>query len=306
MKTLAQHAADYLEGRRAAGYGARDVARLLRSLMAYCRRARTPVITAEAAIAWASIGASRRARIRRLRAARELAVFARLEDRRHELPPLEYFGRDRPVRPTPYIVTDEETAALIRSVRVEGVSGDADPRVFETLLGLLICTGIRIGEALALRCSDITAAGLLIRQSKRGRGRLLPLHRTALRALDDYLQWRRRSPAVSDHLFIGARGVRVSYDWACDSFRRLRRAVGQDGLRAGRRLGLHALRHSFAVRALRRGPSRRDEVGVHMKAVSEYLGHAMLQDTYWYYEGTPELLLDVLRECERREAPLCD
>lgn len=159
---------------------------------------------------------------------------------------------------------------------------------------------------LALRCADITPTGLLIRLSKRGRGRLLPLHRTAQRALDDYLRWRGRQPAISDHLFIGAGGARQPYDWARDSFRRLRRALGLDEYRAGRRLGLHALRHTFAVRALQRGPSGRDAVGVHMKAVSEYLGHALLSDTYWYYEGTPDLLVDVMKECERHEAAISE
>ncbi len=306
MTTLMQHVARYLEERRAAGYAARDAARHLHSFVEHCRRAGSKVIRANIAIEWASIGASQRARIRRLRTVRELALFARLEgDARHELPPAEHFGRDRPVRPAPYILTDDEVALLIRGAREEDASGTAERRVLATLVGLLACTGLRIGEALALLCGDITPSGLLVRLSKRGHGRLLPLHPTAQRALDDYLRWRKRQATASDHLFVGADGTRVSYDWARDSFRRLKRALELDEYRSGRRLGLHALRHTFAVRALKRGPSGRDAVGVHMKAVSEYLGHAMLADTYWYYEGTPDLLLDVMKECERHEATFC-
>lgn len=166
MTTLADHATRYLEDRRAAGYGTRDPDTLLRSFIEHCRRAGSKLITADLAIAWASNGASRRARIRRLRAARELALFARLDDERHEVPPAEHFGRDRPVRPTPYVLTAKEVAALIRGAREGAAAGIFDPRVFATLLGLLACTGVRIGEALALRCSDITSAGLLIRVSK--------------------------------------------------------------------------------------------------------------------------------------------
>lgn len=306
MTSLAQHLTRYLDDRRAAGYETKEPGKFLRSFVEHCRRARASFITADLAIEWATIGASRRARIRRLRAARELALFARLDDARHQLPPAEYFGRDRPVRPTPYVLTDGEVAALIRGAREGAAGGVVDPRVFATLLGLLACTGVRIGEALALHCSDITSGGLLIRVSKRGRGRLLPLHRTAQRALNDYLRWRKTKAALSDHLFVGSTGRRLSYDWAKDSLRRLRIAIGLHEYRAGRRLGLHALRHTWAVRALQRGPSGRDAVGVHMKAVSEYLGHAELSDTYWYYEGTPELLLDVMKECERHEASLCD
>lgn len=306
MTTLAQHVARYLEERHVAGYAARDAATYLRSFVEHCRQAGSKVISADIAIAWASIGPSRRARIRRLRTVRELALFARLEgDDRHELPPAAHFGRDRPARPAPYILTDDEVAALIRGAREGEASGIVDRRVVETLLGVLACTGVRIGEALALRCSDVSPAGLLIRLSKRGHGRLLPLHRTAQRALDDYLHWRNRQAATSDHLFVGPRGTGLKYDCANDAFRRLRIAIGLDEYRSGRRLAFHALRHTFAVRALKRGPAHRDAVGVHMKAVSEYLGHALLSDTYWYYEGTPNLLLDVMKECERHEAPLC-
>ncbi len=306
MKTLRQHVARYLDERHAAGFSAREAAKHLRSFVEHCRRTRSKSITADVAIEWASIGASRRARIRRLRTIRELALFARLEgDSRHKLPPAAHFGRDRPTRPAPYILTDEEVAALIRGAREGKAYGSVDRRVVEALLGVLACTGVRIGEALALRCSDVSPAGLLIRISKRGHGRLLPLHRTAQRALDEYLHWRNRQAAIPDHLFIGPRGTGLKYDCANDAFRRLRIRIGLDEYRGGRRLGFHALRHTFAVRALKCGPAHRDDVGVHMKAVSEYLGHALLSDTYWYYEGTPDLLLDIMKECERHEAPLC-
>jgi integrase len=306
VTTLMQHVARYLDERRAAGYSAGEAARQLRSFVQHCRRTGSKIISADVAIEWASIGASRRARIRRLRTIRELALFARLEgDDRHELPPAAHFGHDRPSRPAPYILTDDEVAALIRGAREGDASGTVDPRVVETLLGVLACTGVRIREALALRCSDVSPAGLLIRLSKGGHGRLLPLHRTAQRAVNDYLHWRNRQATTSDCLFVGPRGTRLKYDCANDAFRRLRIAIGLDEYRAGRRLGFHALRHTFAVRALKRGPRNRDAVGVHMKAVSEYLGHALLSDTYWYYEATPDLLLDVMKECERHEAPLC-
>jgi len=306
VTTLAQHVVRYLDERRAAGYSAAEAAKHLRSFVEHCRQTRAKIVRVDVAIEWASLGTSRRARIRRLRSIRELALFARLEgDARQELPPAAHFGRDRPVRPAPYILTDDEVAALVRGARDGDASGIVDRRVVGTLLGVLTCTGVRIGEALALRCADVSPAGLLIRFSKRGHGRLLPLHRTAQLALDEYLRWRTRQASTSDHLFVGPRGTGLKYDCAKDAFRRLRIAVGLDEYRSGRRLSFHALRHTFAVRALMRGPAHRDAVGVHMKAVSEYLGHALLSDTYWYYEATPGLLLDVMKECERHEAPLC-
>jgi len=49
-------------------------------------------------------------------------------------------------------------------------------------------------------------------------------------------------------------------------------------------------RHSFACRRLLRW--LRDDVDVHARiaALSTYLGHAKVSDTYWYLTGVPELM----------------
>ena len=59
------------------------------------------------------------------------------------------------------------------------------PLMYSTLFGLLAATGMRISEALALRLEDVTADGLIIRQTKFQKSRLLPLHETTQRALDE-------------------------------------------------------------------------------------------------------------------------
>ena len=61
---------------------------------------------------------------------------------------------------------------------------------------------------------------------------------------------------------------------------------------------LHDLRHSFAVRALKRCLVSRDEVNRHMLALTAYLGHARVESTYWYLESTPQLLHDIASACE--------
>ena len=52
----------------------------------------------------------------------------------------------------------------------------------------------------------------------------------------------------------------------------------------------HSLRHAFAVRALQACPDGRDAITQHMVALSTYLGHAKVADTYWYLEAVPELM----------------
>jgi integrase len=53
------------------------------------------------------------------------------------------------------------------------------------------------------------------------------------------------------------------------------------------------LRHTFAVRALESCPDGRDRITKHMLALSTYLGHSSVSNTYWYLETTPDLLRNI-------------
>ena len=73
---------------------------------------------------------------------------------------------------------------------------------YQTLIGLLVVTGMRVGEAIALDRGDFdTASGLLtVRTSKFGKSRELPLHPSTVDALRNYLQRADRPrSAVSTH-----------------------------------------------------------------------------------------------------------
>ena len=59
---------------------------------------------------------------------------------------------------------------------------------YETLIGLLAATGMRISEAIKLDRTDVdwAEAVLLVRESKFGKSRYLPLHHSTLEALAGY------------------------------------------------------------------------------------------------------------------------
>ena len=67
----------------------------------------------------------------------------------------------------------------------------------------------------------------------------------------------------------------------------------------GRRPRIHDLRHYFAVKALESCNGGRDAVARHLAALSTYLGHAHVTDTYWYLQATPHLMHDIADACER-------
>ena len=57
---------------------------------------------------------------------------------------------------------------------------------YRTLFALLAVTGLRIGEALALRLCDVTDDGLVVRNTKFRKSRLVPVHATTQTALAAY------------------------------------------------------------------------------------------------------------------------
>jgi integrase len=139
----------------------------------------------------------------------------------------------------------------------------------------------------------------VIRRTKFRKSRLVPLHETARAALERYLEQRRAYAPLDDHVFISLRRKPLL---VADAERTLRTAARKIGLRreSGQpRPTIHALRHTFAVRALEACPDDRDRISQHMVALSTYLGHSHVAHTYWYLDATPQLMTDISERCER-------
>ena len=169
---------------------------------------------------------------------------------------------------------------------------------YSTLFSLLACTGLRRSEAIHLRYADITPDGLVIRNTKFRKSRLVPLHETASSGLERYLQRRRPYAPFDDHVFLSLRRKPLLPE---DVDRAFRKAVTRVGLPPGgghARPTPHALRHTFAVRALEDCPDGRDAITKRMLALSTYLGHATVANTYWYLEAVPELMRDIAERTE--------
>jgi integrase len=53
---------------------------------------------------------------------------------------------------------------------------------------------------------------------------------------------------------------------------------------------IHDLRHSFICRRLERWYAEGQDVDCNILALSTFVGHAKVTDTYWYLTATPALL----------------
>jgi len=287
----------YLAVRRAAGYELGVPEYLLRSYARFAIKRGEVLVCSASVIEWASEAPSLSQRDHRLKTVVRMARHLRIEDERHEVPPSNVFGYKRSRR-VPYIFSKEDFEQLTAAAMQLGPKGSLRPLVYSTLFALLWATGLRISEALGLTFEDVTRDGLLIRKTKFGKSRLVPLHETASAGLRAYLAQRKKTATGHNHLFVSVRGRVLDNSSVGEVFRRLLQTVGLPQPAGARRPRIHDIRHSFACRALESCPEGRDNVGRHLLALSTYMGHSHVSDTYWYLEATPHLMQDIASACE--------
>lgn len=296
----------YVEISRAAGFKFDDQHNILRRFVAFAAAAGDEFLRIDRIFKWVARTPSVRRRRRMLLTIRRFALAAQAEDPRHEVPAMGSFGRADAGRQSPHIYTADEISRLLQAAGRMSTQGSITAVMYVTLFGLIAATGLRISEALALQCSDITDDGLVVRVSKNRKSRLVPLHQTTREALDAYLVVRRRSGTCDGSLFISTSGRALPYDTVNHVFRRLARTIGLQSESGQRNPRIHDLRHTFAVRALERCAHDRDAVARQIVFLSTYLGHAKVSDTYWYIEATPVLMRQIADASEslyRRGAP---
>ena len=294
MSALEQALADYLQLRHSLGHELADAGRLLPGFVTYLDAHGAPTVTIQAALGWAQqpvTGTVTSTGPRRMTAARGFARYLAGIDPDTEVPPVGLMPHRRVWRP-PFIYSPADITAVMDRAR-NSITSPLRAATYDTLIGLLAASGLRIGEAIKLDRSDVDWAQgvLLIRESKFGKTRLVPMHDSSMQALRDYagvrdeLQPRPKEPSF----FVSRTRKRLSYAVVCQTFRQLINAtqVGTDAPSPPR---LHDLRHTFAVRTLLGWYRTGQDVQAKIPWLSTYLGHREPSSTYWYLSAAPELL----------------
>lgn len=291
----------YIALRRAAGFKLTGTEARLRSFVTFAVAKGDHHLRVVTAVEWA--GNARSAHERYVRLC-ELAIFARhvrAEDPVHEVPPPQIFVYKRHKR-LPHIYSDHEIRRILDAAgKLHRRPGDSMGDTYRTLFGLLAATGLRIREALSLQLGDVSSDRLLVRQTKFRKSRLVPIHATTASALDTYRCRWRLAAASTDPFFISRTGSKLSYSSASNAFHRVIDDLGlalppEPDRMPGPRI--HDLRHTFAVRALEACPEGRAAINKHTLALSTYLGHSSVADTYWYLHVTPQLMTQIADACE--------
>ena len=302
MTPLRQALDDYLTMRRGLGYKLERAEKLLAQFLAYLDEVGADNVTVEDALAWARLPASADPSwwSQRLSVVRGFAAYLHTLDPAAEVPAAELLPWRRR-RATPYLYTDAEIAALIAACA--SLRFPLRVATYGTLIGLLAISGLRVGEAIRLDRGDLDLERglLLVRDSKFGKSRELPLHATAVRALRGYLRRRQRLQPrpQAEALFVSLAGTRLRYCNVNWTFLRLVRRAGLEPRSATCRPRLHDLRHSFAVRTVLDAYRADSDVQARLPLLSTYLGHVDPAATYWYLSAAPELLALAGQRLER-------
>lgn len=294
--TMLSRAKAYLAYRRALGFKLQSEGCRLLNFARYADtlRHRGP-LTAELAIRWACLPqkADRLYWARRLETIRRFAKHLLLSEPKTQVPPRHLFGPAYRRNP-PHLYSSAEIQQLLS--RAARLKGRLRAHTFQCLVGLLACTGLRISEALNLKTSDVDLKQLVVvvRESKGGKHRLVPLHQTAIPPLRAYVRCRQKVFPLAEHFFVSKRGTGLTYTMVRRTFLHLRAGIPY----SRRPPRVHDLRHMFACQVLQRWQASKRGAVHRLAILSRFLGHTQIRDSYWYFSAFPQLLAEALGHFE--------
>jgi integrase/recombinase XerD len=176
----------------------------------------------------------------------------------------------------PKFLTIPEAATLLQAPDEKKPQGLRDRAMLEVLYG----SGLRVSELAGLRLAEVNLdEGFLVCRGKGGKERIVPLGRSAGRAVRRYLAEVRTlfDRGGREEIFLTRRGRPFTRQGI---WKLLRQHAAAAGL--ADRISPHILRHSFATHLLERGAD--------LRAVQLMLGHSQITTTQIYTHVSRERL----------------
>ena len=303
----------YLRERRRLGFQLRSMGHALRSFALHVDKLENPgPLTVEMMAAWARCDHAGsndpRTWARRLKILRPFARWLQQFEPRTEVPDDAIFGRAGE-RLTPHIYSEQDLVDLLAAAHHlrPGLRG----ATYEALFSLLAATGLRVSEAVLLRTGDVDLkTGMLtIQRTKFAKSRQVPLHSSTISALRRYRRLRDPLIEFTDDtaFFVGSRGRRRGHQLSTRqvdrTFAQLRTQLAWPNRGAHSTPRVHDIRHSFIVRRMLAWHADGIDIDQAMLALSTYVGHAMVTNTYWYLTAVPELMELAAAKFEARMSP---
>ena len=183
----------------------------------------------------------------------------------------------------PKTLSEKDLRRLLRAVHAAG-----DPRDI-ALVELLVGTGLRVGELLALKVGDLVfkdrSGKVIVRMGKHDNYREIPLTAPVRQVLDAYLKTLPEGRNPDDLLWVGQRGTIKDRSAVLRILEKYTIAAQLPAI------GPHVLRHTFATRYLKANSA--DQRGL-----AALLGHASLNTVMIYTEPIQDDLVDRMEKVE--------
>lgn len=215
-----------------------------------------------------------------------------------------YHFKKREARFIPYIFTNSEINLIFKASDEMTLPCRAlmSTCIFSIpcLLRVLYSTGIRIGEALALKDSDInlTDSYMKINDSKNGEERTIPISESLKEVCSTYLLYRKLLPVQNPngHFFIKLSGEKCTYQGTLYWFKK---CLSKSGIKSlNNRIRLHDIRHTFAVTSLASMAQEGVDLYASLPILSVYMGHKSIDSTNYYVRMTSAIFPDLLKKVE--------
>jgi integrase len=295
---LTREAQDFLRFKRAMGVGYQRAEFVLTSFVRFVTQhwGEHAFVLDEAVPRWAARLAGRKAVTlgNEFGVIRQLCLYRRRRDPSSYVPEHALAPIKRSVF-VPYIFSAEEIHRLLAAA-----SSHHGRFIWATMLRTLIlvvyCTGLRLGEAVRLRKNDVALdRGILMIRHSKGRSRIVPIRADLVAELHGYAAQRQglidqRGCADPEALFLRLDGSPLTVNSASTALCSLLRELGlkPPSGRIGARP--YELRHAFAVHRLTAWAIEGVDVHAKLPWLSAYLGHQNLLGTEVYLKATPQLL----------------
>jgi integrase/recombinase XerD len=294
MNSLKQGVEEYLKDRCKAGFKMQDEKKVLSQFIFFLEKNGISHITTKLALAFATLNpqTSPERWAVRLRMVRQFAKYMSLEDPKTEIPPdnlLPYSYR----RKAPYIYEDDDIIRLLKCDESGEPNDRFDQYTYFVLFGLLAVTGMRISEALNLKCNEVNFQDrvITILKSKFNKSRYIPIHKSTTEVLQNYSSYKSQCfPNQTSEFFIDRNGNAPKAARVRRVFRKRLKKIGIATSKEGRNARITDLRHTFVVKTFLNWYKHKvANIDILIPVVSTYLGHSKPSKTYWYLTATPQL-----------------
>ena len=187
-----------------------------------------------------------------------------------EANPCDKIDRPRLERKLPDTLSPDEINKIIDSIDLSSAHGERNRTVLETLYSC----GLRVSELINLKCSKLFLDdGFLIVIGKGNKERLVPLNKTLIKYLKNYISLIRSHQNIAlgheDFVFLNNRGKQLTRMMI---FTIVKKQAEKAGIK--KNISPHTFRHSFATHLL--------QGGADLRAIQTMLGHESISTTEIY------------------------